>query len=245
MIHKTKGIVLKAVKYGDTSMIVSIYTELFGIQSYMINGVRKATKKGHGQANLFQPSSILDLVVYHNEHGNLQRIKEFKWGYLYESTLFDIRKNTVALFMVELLQKTIKQPEANGELFNFLEDAFTTLDKSTDAVAANFALFFALHLSFFYGFRISDNYTPQRTILDLQEGHFVTTYPAHTAFLDGELSYTTSQLLKVRQPFELEQFSLNAESRRNLLQAFQRFYSLHIQDFGTMRSLPVLQEIFS
>ncbi|MBS1655487.1 MAG: recombination protein O N-terminal domain-containing protein, partial [Bacteroidetes bacterium] len=63
-LHKTKGIVLRTVKYGETSVIVTIYTELFGIQSYLVNGVRVSSKKGSGKANLFQPSAILDMVVY-------------------------------------------------------------------------------------------------------------------------------------------------------------------------------------
>src|ERR1044072_9918003 len=97
-LHNTKGIVLRTVKYGETSVIVTIFTELFGLQSYIVNGVRSSTKKGSGKANLFQPSAILDLVVYHNELKNLNRIKEFKWDHLYNHILSDVKKNAVALF---------------------------------------------------------------------------------------------------------------------------------------------------
>jgi DNA repair protein RecO (recombination protein O) len=207
--------------------------------------VRKSSKKGPGKANLFQPASLLDLVVYHNELHNLQRLKEFKWSYLYETTLFDIRKNTVALYMIELLQKTIKQPESNAELYGFIEDAFMHLDKSSDAATANFALFFALHLTFFFGFRITDSYSETNKILDLQEGNFTSVIPAHAYYLSDQLSYITSQLLKVGQPYELEQLPLNAAARRSLLQAYEHFYALHIPGFGSMRSMPVLQEILS
>jgi DNA repair protein RecO (recombination protein O) len=109
-LHHTKGIVLRTVKYGETSVIVTIFTELFGIQSYLVNGVRTASKKGSGKANLFQPTSILDMVVYHNELKQLQRIKEFRWSFLYQHILSDVRKNAVALFTVELLTKCLKQP---------------------------------------------------------------------------------------------------------------------------------------
>jgi len=88
-------------------MIITIFTELFGVQSYLVNGVRTSSKKGSGKANLFQPSAILDLIVYHNELKNLQRIKEFKWGYLYAHILSDVHKNAVALFMIELLTKCL------------------------------------------------------------------------------------------------------------------------------------------
>jgi DNA repair protein RecO (recombination protein O) len=245
MIHSTKGVVLKTVKYGETSVIVTIYTELFGIQSYLVNGVRASTKKGPGKANLFQPAAILDLVVYHNDLKNLQRLKEFKWGHIYQHLFFNVVKNSVGLFMVELLQKTLKQPEANPDLFHFIEDAFIHLDEADEAVTANFALFFALHLTSFYGFRFSDDYSADQAFLDLQEGEFVRDHPIHPYFLQGQYSYITSQLLKVMQPHELKQVQLNQDMRRVLLKAYETFYALHVADFGALKTLPILQEVLS
>src|ERR1700746_2887131 len=105
--HKTKGIVLRSVKYGETSLILAIYTEIFGLQSYLVNGVRKSTTKGAGRANILQPAALLDLVVYQNPLKNLQRIKEFKYALVYHHIFFDVFKNSVALFMVELLLKIL------------------------------------------------------------------------------------------------------------------------------------------
>ena len=242
-LHKTKGIVLRAVKYGETSLIVTMFTELFGLQSYLVNGVRTSTKKGSGKANLFQPTAILDLVVYHNELKHLNRIKEFKWSYLYQYIFSDVPKNAVALFMIELLTKCLKQPEANPELFEFCEDAFIHLDESTGSVMANFPLFFALHLPVFFGFRISDEYSDKNSIVDLQEGMFVPERPDHFHFLEGIQAEVTSELLKMMQPGELEQLKLNHDFRRQLLFAYETYYALHIQDFGTMKTLPVLREV--
>jgi DNA repair protein RecO (recombination protein O) len=244
-LHKTRGIVLRIVKYGETSLIVTIYTELFGIQSYLVNGVRTSSKKGPGKANLFQPSAILDLVVYHSDLKNLQRIREFRWGYLYRHIFFDVMKNAVALFMVEVLQKCLKQPEPNPQLFAFIEDAFTHLDESAGTVLANYPLFFSLHLAGFFGFRIDDVYSEDLPYLDLFEGVFVNQQPSHQYYLEGSLSYISSQLLRVRQPHELQELQLNQDTRRLLLQAYLSFYTLHVPDFGEMRTLPVLQTIWS
>ncbi|MGL1102626.1 DNA repair protein RecO, partial [Vibrio parahaemolyticus] len=74
-------------------------------------------KKSAGKAGYFQPGAILDLEVYHNELKQLQFIKEFKWAHIYESIFFDVVKNTVAMYIIELLQHSLKQPEANPELF--------------------------------------------------------------------------------------------------------------------------------
>ncbi|MBI5859074.1 MAG: DNA repair protein RecO [Sphingobacteriales bacterium] len=242
-LYKTKGVVLRTVKYGETSLVVTMFTELFGVQSYLINGVRTSTKKGTGKANVFQPAAILDLVVYHNELKHLNRIKEFKWAILYQHIFSNVPKNAVALFMVELLTKCLKQPESNPELFHFAEDCFSHLDKSGGAIAANLPLFFALHLPFHFGFRITDNFSEQNIFLDLQEGIFVSKQPGHPHFLDDKQAAVTSQLLKVMQPKELEDIKLNHDFRRHLLQRYEDYYRLHIQDFGTMKSLPVLREV--
>lgn len=234
---------MRATKYGETSLIVSVFTELFGLQSYLVNGVRASSKKGVGRANLFQPTAILDMVVYHNELRQIQRIREFRWGYLYQQVLTDVKKNAVALFMVELMSKCLKQPESNPDLYHFAEDALLHLDAAGETVAANFPLFFALHLPVFFGLRIQDNYSPEVPYLDLQEAIFVADPPFHRLVLEEKSAYITSQLLKVQQPAELEEIKLNHEFRRRLLQGYEQYYALHIQDFGTMRTLPVLREI--
>ncbi|HEY4060287.1 MAG TPA: DNA repair protein RecO [Puia sp.] len=244
-MHKTRGIVLRIVKYGETSLIVTVYTELFGIQSYIVNGVRTSSRKGPGKANLFQPAAILDLVVYHNDLKNLQRIREFRWATLYGHIFFDVLKNAVALFMVELLQKCLKQPEPNPDLFYFIEDAFIHLDGSEGRVLANFPLFFILHLAGFFGFRIDDVYTDDCSILDLREGQFVAGHPHHPYVLEGTGSYITSQLLRVRHPEELQGLPLNQETRRELLRAYLSFYALHVPDFGEMKTLQVLQTVLA
>jgi DNA repair protein RecO (recombination protein O) len=246
MLHHTKGIVLRSIKYGETSVIVSIYTELFGIQSYLINGVRKSSRRSAGSAASFQPAALLDLVVYHNDLKQLQRVREYQWSYLYERVFFDVRKNAVSLYMVELLQKSFKQPEKNETLYEFIEDAFIHLDKAEEAVVGNFALYFALHLAVFFGFRIEDNYDPVKNkILDLEEGVFTSTTPSHFHYLEGQLAETTSQLLKTMQPGELTQIRLNQSARRQLLQAYEDYYALHLPEFGRLKSLPVLQELLS
>lgn len=247
-LHHTKGIVLRTVKYGETSVIVAIFTELFGIQSYLVNGVRTHTKKGSGKANLFQPAAMLDMVVYHNELKHLQRIKEFKWGYLYKQIFSDVSKNAVALFMVELLAKCLKQPEGNADLYNFCEDVFIHLDESSVSMTANFPLFFALHLSGFFGFQPPNPFRgsldqTKNLYLDLQEGIFSYQQPEHANFIEGKMAQVTAELLNVRHPAELEDIKLNQDFRRQLLQAYELYYALHIQDFGKMKTLPVLREI--
>jgi DNA repair protein RecO (recombination protein O) len=208
----------------------------------MVNGVR-SSKKSASKANHFQPTAILDLVVYHSENKSMQRIKEFSWAFLYNNLLSDVIKNSIASFMAELLQKCLKQPEPNADLFNFCEESFSALDDADKTVTANFALFFTLHLTHFFGFRMTDNYSHINLFLDLQEGVFIDHQPTHPHFMEGKNAELTAQLLKVMQPDELTQFGLNGEIRRSLLLRYLEYYALHIHDFGQMKTLMVLHEV--
>lgn len=246
MTHKTKGIVLRTVKYGETSVVTTIFTEKFGIQTYLVNGVRTSQKKG-SKAAMVQPASILDMEVYHNELKGMQRIKEFNWHIIYEELLSDVIKNSIAVYVIELLNKTLKQPEANDDLFNFCEDSFLFLDKAAVADAANFALFFSLQLPQFMGFKIQSPTpgfeTEEEIYLDLKEGIFTLDKPEHHYFIQGEPVKHTIELLKVIHPDDLKEIKLNKDIRRNLLMAYQQYYALHLQDFGQMKTMKVLQEV--
>jgi DNA repair protein RecO (recombination protein O) len=246
-LHKTKGIVLRSVKYGETSLIVSIYTEVFGLQSYLINGVRTAGRKNSGRSMFFQPAAILDLVVYYNEFKQLNRINEYKWARLNENIFTDVVKNGVALFMVELLSKCLKQPETNSDLYHFVEDAFFHLNYCNDKVLANYPLFFAAHLSSFFGLNPQNKNNrileSENLLFDMQEGFFTDVLPNHGYYLERKFASVLAQILLVRQPDELEEIQSNAAARYKILEGLETYYMLHIQDFTKMKTLPVLREI--
>lgn len=245
MTHKTKGIILRTVKYGETSIITTVYTELFGIQSYMVKGVRQSTKKSSGKAICFQPAAILDMVVYHNELKNLNFIKEYQWAHLYQNLLFDVVKNTVSMYIVEMLQHSLKQPEASPELFFLTEDTLKQLDTANPTLTSNLPLYFSLHLAGELGFRIQGKYDTKTPFLDLQEGQFVEQKPSHSYFLEMQLAEATSQLLSINFYNDLELIHLSRHVRKNLIIAYQNYIALHVPEFGEIKSLPVLQEIYS
>src|SRR5271170_477389 len=107
MLHKTRGIVFKATDYGDTSIIVQVFTEKFGLQSYIINGAKKT--KAKISRNMFQPLHLLDIVVYYKNTGNMQRIKEAKNAPVLHSIPYDVIKSSLAIFLNEVLYKAVKQ----------------------------------------------------------------------------------------------------------------------------------------
>jgi DNA repair protein RecO (recombination protein O) len=244
-IHHTKGIVLRTVKYGETSIITTIYTELFGKQSYIVKGVRQATKKKAQQSNYFQPAAVLDLQVYYNPLKNLQFIKEFQWSIIYENIFSDVVCNTVATYVVELLNNCLQQPETNAELFYCTENILLLLDKNNKNITTNIPPYFTLKLLSLLGFEMRGEYSAATPLLDLQEGIFCTSAPQHLNYLNEEEAKITSTFLHTNQPEELTNIKINGTLRSRLLQAYQQFLQLHIADFHEIKSLKILQEIFN
>src|ERR1700682_5759184 len=118
MLHKTRGIVLHTTDYAESSLIVKIYTELYGMQSYLINSVRRPKAKIN--SNLFQPLTLVELVVYHKHTGNLQRLKEISSNPQLVSIPYFTVKTSVAMFLNEVIYYSIREEEANSDMFRFL-----------------------------------------------------------------------------------------------------------------------------
>ncbi|MBS1746841.1 MAG: DNA repair protein RecO [Bacteroidetes bacterium] len=245
MTNKTKGIVLKTIHYGETSIITSVYTELFGLQSYIVKGVRQASKKSSSKQIFFHPGAILEMEAYHNPLKNLQFIKEYRWDYLYEKVFFDVARTAIAQFMIELFLNAVKQPESNPDLFFLLEENLHQADKSVDAVAANLPEYFILQLSANLGFQLQGNFSKDTPVLDLQEGVFVQQEPVNSNFVIGAIASAISEIQNINRINTLGKIKLNRQSRNEVLQSLLQFVSYHITDFKEMKSLPVLKEILA
>jgi DNA repair protein RecO (recombination protein O) len=242
MIHNTKGIVLRQVKYGDTSLVVSIYTELLGVQSYMVQGVR-TDKKGSNKANLYQPCSILDLVVYHHPNKNLQRIKEARIHYWYNSTYKSIVKSSLSIFCIEVFSKVITEPESHNDLFYFLEEVLMHIDLSEEEKISSSHLLFMLQLAQHLGFGIQEVYSVQACILDLVNGQYTTTQQVQSLeYITGKMAEIISEL-NVCSLETISSIKLNHHQRNELVGILLRYLQLHIPNMGTIKSVAVLQEV--
>lgn len=153
MITKTRGIVLNYIKYGDTSIICKIYTEQFGLQSYIINGIRKSKSKNIG---LYQPLNILDLVVYHKKTSGLQRIKESKLDYAYKTLHLDMKKISVCFFLSEFLNRISQNDDYQKDNFDFIKDSLIVFDR-LEVNYSNFHIQFLIKLSKYFGIDIGNS----------------------------------------------------------------------------------------
>jgi DNA repair protein RecO (recombination protein O) len=241
MLHKTRGIVLSTTDYGETSIVAKIYTELFGLQSYLVNSVRKKNPKVH--YHLFQPLTPVELVVYHKERPGLQRISEIRQQPVLVYIPFYIIKTTMILFLAEMIAKSIREEESNDELFDYIFDSIVHLDEAQTA-PTDFHLLFLIRLTRFLGFFPSNNFSEKNEFFDIQNGHFEPIIPPHQHYIEPPLSEAFSSA--VSKSFDLDSpLHLDIDSKRKLLDAIIEFYQLHIENFGAVKSKKVLEEIFS
>jgi DNA repair protein RecO (recombination protein O) len=241
MLHKVRGIVLKTTLYGESSVVVQVFTDKFGIQSYLINGVKKPRAKI--PMNVLQPLHLLDMVVYQKMNTQIQRVAEARPSPPLRSIPYHVVKNTIIQFLNEVLYKSIRQQHTDENLFDFIYNAISWFDEKTDA-PVNFHLAFLLKLSRFLGFAPHVQTRNDQKYFDLQEGDFTSVMPIHRNFIDKQQADYFLGLYT--SPFEkINEIKFDNATRRLLLDKILVYFALHTASFGQIKSHQVLEELLS
>jgi DNA repair protein RecO (recombination protein O) len=241
LLHKTKGIVFHVTPYSESSVVAKIYTELFGLQSYLINGVRN--KKAKIKSGLLQPLSLLEMVVYHKNHGGLQRIKEIRQQPQFTSIPFDVMKSSMIMFMNEVLYKSVKEEEANPQLFDFIFHALQLLDLDTES-NSSFHIHFLIQLAKLLGFFPLGNYSKATAVFNLQDGIFQAEEPVHPYYIGSSVSLHFDKLLNASLSDSIN-IDISVSQKRELIEKILQYYALHITGLGNINSNKVLEEVWS
>lgn len=239
MLLETRAIILRATKYGDSSLILEAYTEAKGIRKYIVSGVRKA--RSRMPASLVQPMNLVDIIAYEREGKDLNRLKEVRPAHIYTKIPFDVYRGTVGLFMLEITRNSIKEAEENLPLFHFLFEAFSLLD-TTDGPITHFHLHFLLELTAHLGLLPAGGYSAATPLFDLKEGSFTGDHPGHPEYLDEEQAELMFTLLHARHD-ELGGITSNRQQRTQLLVELVRYYRYHIEGMKEINSLKILREV--
>jgi DNA repair protein RecO (recombination protein O) len=240
VLHTTRGIVLQTFSYTDSSIIAKIYTELFGLQSYLVNAAH--SKRSGTKANLLQPLSLIECVVYKKEKKQLQRMKEIKCEYPYTSIPFDVSKRSIALFLDEILYKSIHGEEQDPGLFEFIHSSLLVLDLLNES-CANFHLYFMIRLSRYLGFYPSGNFSNEEKYFDLQDGVFKSFEPSHPLYLTPLQSELLSTLMSSSYE-NIASLKISLAERKSFLEKLITYYELHLDSMRGIKSHKVLEEIF-
>jgi len=238
MIETTKAIVLNTIKYGDTSLIATCYTESYGVKAYMLKGVLKA-KRAKIKPAYFQPLTQLNMTVNHNNKGILNTIREVEVLTFYNSLHTDIKKQTIALFLAETLYYAIREEEQNETLYKYLETSFLWLE--THDNISNFHLLFLLNLTKFLGF-YPELIDASESYFDLIEGRF--TKRSNPTTVSGNNLVQFKKLLGINFDV-LHTVNFNAPNRQAVLAILIQYFELHLEGFKKPKSIAILKSVFS
>ena len=240
MLTKTTAIVLHNIKYGDSKMIVDMFTRSHGRMSFVVPVPKSAKSKLRKQ--FFQPLAQLSLEFDYRPKVQLQKIREASMLYPYSTLLFDIDKLTVCMFIAEFLYHTLYGEQQNELMYDYISDSLQWFDSSPSS-AANFHLVFMMRLSRFLGFYPNlDDYVPG-CIFDLRNGSFSTVAPLHSDFLSAVEASQMSLMMRMNYP-TMHLFKFTRAQRNRLLDVIVQYYRLHIPGFPDMKSLDVLRNIY-
>lgn len=238
--YKARGIVLHTLRYGDSSMIVYLFTDIGGRTNYMVQGVHSSRGRGN-KAALFQPMFAVEIEGVEQPRSRMHRIREVRNLVPLVSLPFDVRKSTISLFMAEVLYKLIREEEANEPLFDFILDAVLRLDRMQEGIA-NFHLWFLVRLSAFLGFYPGNEYS-ENACFDIRDGLFVPTAPSHRICMDPSCSELLGRLMECEAD-ELPSLRLARTQRGEFMEAMLTYFGYHFDSIHTVQSVSILREVF-
>lgn len=229
MISTTRGIVIRYLKYRETSIIVHIFTEKFGMGSFIVNGIRSTRSKR--SIGYFQPFSLLEVVCHSKPNREIQHLSDFKYFAPAHSIQTDIRKSTIALFLAEVIGKLLNQEQGNPQqgLFDFLTESILRFD-GIKAGIENFHLHFLLKILPFIGLGIDDG----DALIESMEMEMMED--------DKRVIEFISEI--IRSDLETSLMS-NGNLRFKTLELILQYYHHHTDVIGEIKSLKVLHQVFS
>lgn len=241
MITKTRGIVLRSVRFGESSLIVDVLTKSSGRVSFMVHIPK--TSKGKIKKQYFQPMTLLDFEYDFRQRSDLQRIKDVRVSLPYSSIPIDPAKSCISLFLSEFIYYATRNEQENPTLFTYISTSLEWLDNAYEDFA-NFHLVFMMRLGKFLGFHpFLEDFTPG-CFFDLRNGCFTLSMPLHTDFLNAADAGHLYNLMRMN--FDtMKLFKLSHDDRNRITEIVLRYYKLHLPNMPELQSFDILREVFA
>ena len=240
MLAKTQAIVLHSLKYGETRLIVDMFTRSYGRQSFIVSIPKSSKSKFKKQ--LFQPLTILEIEVDIRPKLQLQKLSDVRLAIPFASVPFHPHKLSISLFVAEFLYHALRSEQRNELLYDYVENSIEWLD-GQDGYFANFHLVFLMRLSRFLGFYPNLEHYEAGDYFDLRESVFIPQPPVHRDFLFPEEARKVQLMMRMDYP-TMHLFRMSHQERNRLLEVLLTYYRLHLPDFPEMKSIGVLQELY-
>ena len=240
MLTKTQAIVLHSLKYGESRLIVDMFTRTFGRQSFIVSIPK--TSKGKIKKQFFQPLTLLEIETDIRPKLQLQKLNDVRLLTPFASIPFEPDKLAISLFVAEFLYYALRSEQRNELLYDYLEYSIMWLD-GQQVNFANFHIVFLLRLTRFLGFYPNLDDYEDGDYFDLRESEFMRNPPVHRDFLHPEEAQKVQLMMRMDFP-TMHLFRMSHDDRNRLLEISIKYYRLHLPDFPEMKSIEVLQALY-
>jgi len=233
----TKAVILAVLKYNDNDAIVKSYTEQTGFTSFFVRNLYRKKRQNKILA-LLQPNALLQLEISYKNKGQLERIKEAELLHHYTSIHLDFDKLNISTFIREILLESLKNEQADVNLFQFIFSIFLSLD--TQTISPDFHLYFMLELTKYLGFY--PDISSEGDFFDLQNGYFTQQLPLGLHFKKEESLLFKKLLGMIFATKNTGKITPN--ERKKLIDMLLLYYQAHIEQFKKPKSIKILHQIY-
>jgi DNA repair protein RecO (recombination protein O) len=240
MLQKTRAIILHTLRYGDSSLIVHAYTEQWGRTSFLLKGARKSRKSN--RSAMFQPLYLLDLDIYYRDNREMHWIREATFSEVVPGMRQDVVKATQAIFLSEVLLKTIREEERNPDLFGFLLQSLAHFE-SLVSPSPSFHLIFLFYYSRYLGFFPRNNFSETNLFFNISGGSFSSTPDGVDIGAEKMLGEQWKSCF-VCDYNSADQHFNNHDKRNMFLDSLLEFYRNNHPSMRDLKSLEVLRTVF-
>lgn len=232
MITQTEAIVLKTIKYGDSSHIVKVYTQDYGILSLI---AASGGKKGKKTKSYFSALNVISVIIYYKEKQNLHRLKEVSYHNKNIEIGNHVGISAIKFFLAEVLNKLIAEEELNLELYSFLKSKIDELNQ-TKVGLKYFNINFLYEISGYLG--IKPNFCEEGQYFDLRDASLTNQLPLHGDYIDG-------LKLELLKNYFCDGEKINKTKVSQILDILIAFYNLHLGGLDHIKSREVMEVVFS
>ncbi|MCX8472664.1 MAG: DNA repair protein RecO [Sediminibacterium sp.] len=243
MVFATKGLVLHVIPFQETSIITKILTPELGLQSFIVKGARQSSNSKSKKHIYFQHGSLLQIEFNYNSLRNIQYLSNIQWHYIYQNLFNNVVKSAVLIYMVEVLNKVIFQPEPNPLFFEFLENFITDLDNQPSKYIGHIPIIFLLKLAHQLGISLPLNKELNNPHLHLNEMQYSYDFQDSQSIIPSHLANYLNMYLKPYNLNDQEFKQIVRKDRQELLQYLHHFYFLQGKPLNNLKSVPIIQEI--
>ena len=241
MLTRSRAIVLRTIKYGESGLVVDMLTENVGRVSFMVKVPR--SQKGKIRKQLFMPLSLVEVDFDFRNKPGLQRLRDIRLSVPLPSLALNPYKLSIGLFVTEFLCHATRDEHDNPQLFNFVAFSMEWLD-NVEGNFSNFHLVFMIRLSRFIGFFPNTEGAQQGGFFDLLNSTFTDSAPQHHHYLVPEEAAKIALLMRLTY-HTMHLCAMSRLERNRCTEVILEYYRLHVPGFPQLKSFDVLKELFA